>query len=300
MKRIIALWFILFVTNLLARAAINYFVFNHVDIRYEAYVHLVVASLAQVVVLAAALGLITGRSLLIPLKAIGKPTVAGLFLLVDGLVLLLTLMPGLPEWIRLTQPDGFANYYIGGKAVAGGILMVWGSFHPQWTDWDRRWLMLIGVVLCAHGVDCFMPWLAPLSRPLLLHWALLLGWLLFYGPLFALVMVLLVRLETIWSRHSVEAGFTVRYAAAFAVVGATTVGLNVFNRPYLLEPWATFAKACAYLTLTAIVAGSIVAGLSFTEARLPGSLKRERGSNSEGLTADELTSTSRASRGVLK
>ncbi len=256
MKRIIALWFILFVTNLLAPPAINYFIFFHVDVRYEAYVQLVVVPLAEVLVLAAALGLIT-RSVLIPLKAIGKPTATGLFLLVDGLVLLLTLMPGLPEWIRLDQPTGFADYYIGGKAVAGGILVVWGSFHRQWTDWDRRWLMLIGVVLCAHGIDYFMPWLAALSRPFVANWALLVGWLLFYGPLFGVVILLLARLETIWNRHSAEAGFMVRYAAMFAVVGATIVALNVFNRPYLLEPWASVAKACAYLTLTAVVAGSL-------------------------------------------
>jgi hypothetical protein len=148
---------------------------------------------------------------------------------------------------------------MGGKAVAGGILVVWGSFYRKWTDWDRRWLMLIGVVLCAHGVDYFMPWLAALSRPFVANWAQLFGWLLFYGPLFVLVLLLLTRLETIWNRQSVEAGFTVRYAAAFAVLGATIVGLNVFNRPYLLEPWASVAKACAYLTLTAVVAGSLTA-----------------------------------------
>ncbi len=259
MKRIIALWFIFFVTNLLARPAINYFVFNHVDVRYESYVQLVVVPLAEALVLAAALGLITRRSVLIPLKAIGKPTSAGLFLLVDGLVLLLTLMPGLPEWIGLDQPTGFANYYIGGKAVAGGILVVWGSFHRGWTDWDRRWLMLIGVVLCAHGIDYFMPWLAALSRPFVANWALLVGWLLFYGPLFGVVILLLTRLETIWNRHSAEAGFMVRYAALFAVVGATIVALNVFNRPYLQEPWASVAKACAYLAVTAVVAGSLTA-----------------------------------------
>ncbi len=259
MKRIIALWFIFFVTNLLARPAINYFIFYHVDVRYEAYVQLVVVPLAEVLVMAAALGLITRRSVLIPLKAIGKPTAAGLFLLVDGLVLLLTLMPGLPEWIRLDQPTGFANYYIGGKAVAGGILVVWGSFHRGWTDWDRRWLMLIGVVLGAHGIDYFMPWLAALSRPFVAHWAQFYGWLFFYGPLFVLVLLLLTRLETIWNRQSAEAGFMVRYAAMFAVAGATIVALNVFNRPYLLEPWASVAKACAYLALTAVVAGSLAA-----------------------------------------
>ncbi len=269
MKRIIALWFILFVTNLLARPAINYFIFNHVDARYEAYVHLVVAPLAEVLMLAVALGLITSRSVLIPLKAIGKPTAAGLFLLVDGLVLLLTLMPGLPVWIRLDQPGGFANYYMGGKAVAGGILVVWGSFSRQWTDWDRRWLMLIGVILCAHGIDYFMPWLVALSQPFVANWGQLVGWLLFYGPLFLLVLLLLTRLESIWARHSAESGFMVRYAAGFAVVGATIVGVNVFNRPYLLEPWDSVAKVCAYLALTAVVAGSIMAG--FSRGRLPGS-----------------------------
>ncbi|MFB3903483.1 MAG: hypothetical protein ACE15E_08525 [Acidobacteriota bacterium] len=271
MKRMIVLWLILFVTNLLACPAINYFVFNHVDARYEAYVQFVVVSLGQMVVLAAALGLITWRSVLMPLKAIGKPNAAGLFLLADGLVLLLTLMPGLPGWINLSQSDGFANYYMGGKAVAGGILIVGGSFQRQWSDWDRRGLMLIGVILCAHGVDYFMPWLAALSQPFVARWALLMGWLLFYGPLFSIVLVTLAWLETIWARHSEEAEFMVRYAAGFAVVGATMLGLSVFNRPYLLEPWASAAKACAYLALTAVVAGSIVAANSRVGRRGAGS-----------------------------
>jgi len=297
MKRIIALWFILFVANLVAYPAINYLVFNHVDARYEAYVQLVVVSLAEAVVLAAALGLITRRSVLLPLSVMGKPTAAGLFLWVDGLVLLLTLMPGLPEWIRLDQPNGFANYYLGAKALAGGVLVVRGSFNGQWTDWDRRWLMLIGVILAAFGFDYFMPWLAALSQPFVANWALLLGWLLFYGPLFALVLVLLARLETIWARHSAEAGFMVRYAAGSAIVGATIGALNVFNRPYLLEPWASVAKGCTYFTLSVVLAGSIVAG--FSRIRLPGS--GQTGHDPEGAMVDELpTSVGIGTRGVLK
>jgi len=291
MKRIIALWFILFLTNLLVRPAINYFIFNHLDARYEAYVHLVVAPLAEVVLLAAALGLITSRSVLTPLRTIGKPTPAGLFLVVDGLVLLLTLMPGLPQWMRLVQTNGLANFYIGSKAVAGGILVIWGSFYRRWTDWDRRWLMLIGVVLCAYGVDYLTPWLAALLRPFVANWGQLVGWLYFYGPLFVLVLLLLTRLETLWNRHSVEAGFMVGYAAGFAVVGATIVGLNAFNRPYLLEPWASVAKACSFLTLTAVVAGSIVAGLSFRGT--------EAGGDSDESMVDDLR-THKSSQEVLK
>jgi hypothetical protein len=271
MKRIVALWFILFIANLLGRHAINYLIFNHVDARYEAYVQLVVLPVVEALVLAVVLGLITGRSLLVPLKTIGKPTAAGLFLLIDGLVLLLTLMPGLPEWIRLGQPNGFSNYFLGGKAVGGGILVIWGSFYRKWGDWDRRWLMLIGVVLCAHGIDYFMPWLAPLLRPFVTGWGQLFGWLYFYGPLFLFVMLLMARLETVWSKHSADASYMVRYAAMFAVAGAMIVTLNVFNRPYLLEPWAAVAKVCAYLTLTALVAGSILARFSFREDELQNS-----------------------------
>lgn len=301
MKRIIALWFILFVTNLLTPPVINYFIFDHVDIRYEAWVHIVVASLCQVVVLAAVLGMLTMRSVLVPFRLMGKPTAVGVFLWFDGLVLLLTLMPGLPESIRLDQAGGLASYYMGAKAVAGGILLVSSSFRGQWNDWDRRWLMMIGVVLCSYGVDYFMPWLAALSQPFIVHWAQLMGWLLFYGPLFLLVLLLLTRLETVWARHSPEAGFTVRYAMAFAVVGATIVSLNAFNRLYLEEPWASAAKACAYLALTSVVAGSIVGGVSMKgiEPRRP--LGQAPGENSDAprLMIDDLE-TNTGSRGVRK
>jgi len=258
MRRILAFWLILFPINLVVCPAIDYLLFNHVDIRYEALVLFFVIPLAQTVALAAGLGIVTWGSVILPLRTIGRSPAVGLFVLLDAVVLSVTLMPGMPESISLSLPDGFASWYMGIKALAGGMLVVAASLSGRWTDWNRRWLLLIGVLLCAHGLDYFTPWLALLSRPFIARWSLLYGWLLFYGPLFVLVVLLLARLEAIWHSHSRAAGFTVRYAAAFAVIGATMVSLNVYNRPFLLEPWASVAKGCAYLTLTALLAASLI------------------------------------------
>ncbi|RPI28969.1 MAG: hypothetical protein EHM61_03300 [Acidobacteria bacterium] len=262
MTRILALWSALFLINAVARPAINYLVFNHVDARHEALVQTVILPLAATVVLAAALGLITLRSLVLPLRAMRAHTLASLILMVDGLVLAVTIMPGTAEWLKLSQSNGFAGLYMGAKAIAAGAIIVWGSFSERWTDWRRRWLMLIGVLLCAYGLDYFIPWLGPLFGPLMANWNLLLGGLLVYGSLFLLVLLLFAALEAIWTRQSNEAGLAVRYAAAFAVLGATIICLGLFNRPVLDEPWASLVKACSYLALTGILAASMLAAIS--------------------------------------
>jgi hypothetical protein len=258
MKRILQIWAILFLANLAARPAISYLGFNHVDARYEAFVQLVVLPFAETLVLAAVIGAITRRSLLSPLRRLRKDVILSLFLILDAIILLIVLMPGLPEWMRLTEANGFAGLYSALKAICAGILVVAGSFRMTGAG-QRRWLMVFGVALAAYGVDHFAAWLAPLSAALFSSWPPLFQWLFFYGSLFALTIALAAKVESIWAADSPDAGFALRYAALLVALATIVVALSYFNRSFVPPPWNVIVKVLSFLTMTAIVAASWLA-----------------------------------------
>jgi len=258
MNRILRIWVLLFIANLAARPAISYLGFYHVDVRYEAFVQLVVLPIVQTLVLAAFVGAITWRSLFSPLARLRQDPVLSLFVIVDGILLLISLMPGLPDWMRLTAPQGLGGFYGALKAIAAGALAVAACFRIEKAS-QRRWLMVFGVSLCAYGLDYFIGWLSPLSALFFPGWPVLFQWMFFYGPIFAIAMVLAGQVESIWAARCPDAGFILRYAAALASLATVVVALAYFNRSFIPYPWDTVVKILSFLSLTALVLAPLLA-----------------------------------------
>ena len=253
MKQLIKIWLVLFLSHLFARVTFTYLGFRRIDLRFEVFVQLILVPVFQALVLWWIVYQINPKSVLVALRgAIKERPFLGTLLLIDCLLIAAGWSMRNRRWADLTREESVASYYTGLKGLAAGTLTIFSGWTRQWSTGERLWLFIFGIGLSAYGSDYFLGWLQPIPDLLYPEWPLLFRWVFVYGLLFLVSIAMLLKIETIWSRRFPTPALILSCATAFALLAATVVVINTFNKPYLSPPWSVFIKTCAFLSMSAV------------------------------------------------
>lgn len=258
MRRVAGLYLLLLPAALAGSAGVSFFLFRHVDLRFEAFAAIVAIPAFQALVVAA----LSRRPASTPLGALAARALSdrAVALLVAADLLLLALFAlrsGDPAWGLAEGPVPAAWGAAKGLAAAG-LLLVLAGLRPGKAA-GRLALAAFGLGLASYALDAFLPWLHRLPQRVLPGRSLLYRWLASYGALWVVAVAgLLLAGAVLWRRRE-EAGFLADLAAGATLFSGLLVVLNVFLHPFLVEPWQSLVKALGSLTMTSLLASALLA-----------------------------------------
>ncbi len=257
MARFLVVWACLTAALAVTTAVLSFAVFRHLDLRYVALVHL----LAIPVVQALAVGWVRGEwSLSQQARAVRAALrhrwFAALLLLDLGVLAGDHLGSGfaigaaedrvaLTTWWPALQ-----------AAAAGALLLV--ALPRAHGGWRRRpWLLALAVGALAIAGEPWCRWLeaAPDLLPGLLPTA---GrWLVTYGGMAAIGLIVLVRSAATVRDADPVAAFLLDLAAALLFALMLVLVLSLALHPFLNDPWATLVAILTLGCSTCVLAGSL-------------------------------------------
>ncbi|HEX5720080.1 MAG TPA: hypothetical protein VF179_28245 [Thermoanaerobaculia bacterium] len=267
MSRLLALWLTLLAAFWLTRALTSAVIFGNADRSYEGLFLLVTVPALQALLVAWATRRPGPFAHALPVRtALRQPDLRAILLLDAAVLVLGWLLGTLGEvgWFSLTHGRNLVSTWIALKAGAAGtvlFLSTRGSSPEQGEQ--RRWLLGLAAALLALALMILFDVLRPLPALLLPDRPRLLSWLLVHGLLAAAGTGLVLRVQRIF-RHSARktraaAALALDWALGLGLLAALVAALHLFRRPFLTEPWGSFAATCNSLAVTALLAAALLA-----------------------------------------
>lgn len=267
MRRLVLLYLALFPAALLAAGAVSAVVFSRVDLGREAFAATVAVPALQAAVVAALTRSKSAPRVVATLAgAPGVRTVAAL-LAVD-LLLLAASVARPADAVWGVTAGGVPPVWAAVKGLAAGAAFLALAARADAAARLRVLGAAAGAGLAAFSLDAFLPWLAQLPYRVLYGWSLLYKWLATYAPLWLTGMAVLLALAPALSRRSPAAALLADGACGAALLAGLVVVLNVFLRPYLVEPWQSLVELLGSTTMTFLLAAALLA-LRAPEGRRP-------------------------------
>ena len=144
------------------------------------------------------------------------------------------------------------------KAAGAGALLLAALLRTGRSWRTRPWLLALAVCALAVAAEPMFHWLG--AAPDLLHGLVpkALRWLIIYGSLAVLGLIVLVRSASTVRDADPVAAFLFDLAAALLFALLLVVALSLALHPFLSDPWATFAAVLALLCGSSACAGSLL------------------------------------------
>lgn len=263
MSRLLALWLTLLAAFWLTRALTSAVFFGNADRSYEGLFQLVTVPALQALLVAWATRRPGPFAHALPVRAALRQPDLRFILLLDAAVLALGWLLGtLAEvgWFSLTQGRNLPSAWIALKAGAAAVVLFQDSRR---TSPERRWLLGFAAGLLALALMILFDVLRPLPALLLPGRPRLLSWLVIHGLLFAAAAGLVLRVQRLFRRStrriSAAAALALDWALGLGLLAALVAALHLFRRPFLTEPWGSFAATCNSLAVTALLAAALLA-----------------------------------------
>jgi hypothetical protein len=237
MRRFLALYALLAATGVALTLGVSYRVLHSLDLRYSAFLAVVLAPAAQAGLVALAL----------PRQGLSLADAAGrtwrrkrvLFVLALSALTIAALQVVAKPPARL---GGVLPYFMGALAAAAGALFL--------ARGGRLVTALLGLVLLGIAVEPFRPWLGPLPMHVLLSRPPLIRWVVVYGGAFFLAVAVAVQAAVRLRTSAPLAAEHLEAAVFFAFLAALVSVSGYYLRSYLLDPWGRVLGALAALALT--------------------------------------------------
>jgi hypothetical protein len=245
MRRFLVLYALLLVTGVVFTLGFSYRVLHNLDLRYSAFLSVVLAPAAQAALVA----------LTLPRQGLSLADAAKGTWRRKGIVLLLGLSALTIAALQLaTKPPsrlgGVLAYLVGILAAAAGALFL--------ARGGRLVAALLGLVLLGVAIEAFRPWLGPLPGRVLLSWPPVIRWAVIYGCAFFLAVVVAacaaVRLRT----SAPLAAEHLEAAVLFAFLAALVAVPGYYLRSYLLDPWGRVLGALVALAVTFCLSAALL------------------------------------------
>ncbi len=143
------------------------------------------------------------------------------------------------------------------KAAGAGALLLAALLraHGGWRQ--RPWLAALAVCALAVAAELCLHWLGAATDPLHGLVPKALRWLIIYGSLAALGLIVLVRSAATVRDADPVAAFLLDLAAALLFALMVVLVLSLALHPFLSDPWATIAAILALGCSTCVLAGSL-------------------------------------------
>jgi hypothetical protein len=262
MSRLLALWLTLLAAFWLTRALTSAAIFGNADRGYESVFLLVTVPALQALLVAWATRRPGPFAHALPVRtALREPDLRAILVL-DAAVLILGWFLGtLGEvgWFSLTHGRNLPSTWIALKAGAAAVVLFLSTrgASPERGP-ERRWLLGLAGALLALALMVLFDVLRPLPALLLPNRSRPLSWLLVHGILFAAGTGLVLRVQRLF-RKGRAAALALDWALGLGLLAALVAALHLFQRPFLTEPWGSFAATCNSLAVTALLAAALLA-----------------------------------------
>jgi hypothetical protein len=255
LKRFLLLWLCLAIGLTVVTVLVSVLVFHCLDLRYQAFLQLLLIPTFQAAIVAwltRAFGPTRG------LRAI-RETMSHRVVVVVLAINAALLVVG---WLATTAPlvgiAGAVSLHVrwAGLEVLGAAALTLGTVRRCRTWGERFWLCLGSASLLVLGSNAFVPWLRGLEAFVPARFPTVLNWILVYGTILVVAIVLALGAGGVLTRRSGLAGFYVDAAVAAAFCVALVVAASFFLHPYLVEPWASLVRTGLSLAATFVLIGS--------------------------------------------
>ena len=259
MSRLLAIWLTLLAAFWLTRALASAVVFGSADRSYESHLLLVTVPAFQALLVAWATRRPGPFAHALPLRAaLSQPDLRAILVFDAGALALGWILGTLGEvgWFSLSQGRNLPSAWIALKAGAAAVVLF---RNTRERGEEGRWLLGLAAGLLALALMVLFDALRPLPALLLPERPRLLSWLLVHGTLFAAGTGLVLRVQRIFRRGRAAAALALDWALGLALLAALVTALHLFERPFLIEPWASFAATCSSLAVTALLAAALFA-----------------------------------------
>lgn len=264
MSRLLAIWLTLLAAFWLTRALTSAAIFGSSDRSYEGVFLIVTVPAFQALLVAWAVRRPGPFTHALPVQiALRRPNLRTILLLDAAVVVLGWVLGTLGEagWFSLSQGRNLPSSWVALKAAAAGVILLLDTrgSNPERGE-ERRWLLGFAGALLALALMILFDLLRPLPALLLPELRRLLAWLLINGTLAAAGTGLVLRVQRLF-RHSARtvSALALDWTLGLGLLAGLITTLHLFRRPFLIEPWASFAATCNSLAVTALLAAVLLA-----------------------------------------
>ena len=263
MSRLLALWLTLLAAFWLTRALTSAVIFGNADRSYEGLFLLVTVPVLQALLVAWATRRPGPFAHALPVRtALRQPDLRAILLLDAAVLVLGWLLGTLGEigWFNLTHGRNLPSTWVALKAGAAATVLFLGTrgSSPERGE-ERRWILGLAGGLLALALMVLFDVLRPLPALLLPEQPRLLSWLLVHGLLAAAGAGIVLRVQRYFRKGRAAAALALDWALGLGLLAALTAALHLFQRPFLTEPWGSFAATCKSLAVTALLAAALLA-----------------------------------------
>jgi hypothetical protein len=251
MRVFIKFWMVLFCCHLIGRAALSYLLFNHVDLRREVFIEIIVGPPVQALILYLLTAGARSKDSFQRFKYLTNPLLA-IIVLVDLLLVMAGWFPEQLPWADLNQSRSISNYYAGLKSIAGGIVLLSLVLKGGWSSPQRIRLVLFSTGLLAYGVSYYIPWLDRMPDLAFSGWPKLFQWAFSYGLMFTLSIATLLSVERVLRSRSALSAALINCSASLALLGAMVLLIGALDCP---QPGPTpfrLVRTCSFLAMSGI------------------------------------------------
>jgi hypothetical protein len=245
MRRFLVLYALLLVTGVVLTLGISYRVLHSLDLRYSAFLSVVLAPAAQAGLVALTLPR-QGLSLADAAKRTWRRKGVSL-LLGLGALTIATLQVATKPPSRLV---GVLPHLVGILAAAAGALFL--------ARGGRLLTALLGLVLLGIAIETFRPWLGPLPGRILLSWPPVVRWAAVYGGAFSLAVAVATCAGVRLRASAPLAAEHLEAAVLFAFLAALVAVPGYYLRSYLLDPWGRVVDALTALAVTFCLSAALL------------------------------------------
>jgi len=257
MRRFLLLWICLAPPLVVTTFAISIISFRHLDLRYVAFVQLLVIPTCQAAVVTWVGGQCGLSRLAWAVRETIRHRLIALFVVLDvGFLCLGVVMRGHPIFGVAGQSSVHPGWAAVKALIAGAALLGAALLWSRDSRKHRVWVLGLAGFVVAVASNAFFPWLDDL--PELIHGVgpLVIRWLVVYGGLSTLGLIVLFQVSAKVRERSPLAAFYFDLAGACIFAVVLVFALNIFLRPFLVEPWASIVRVLASIGASAFLIGS--------------------------------------------
>lgn len=256
MGRFLLVWICLAIPLVVTTLTISALGFRHLDLRYVTFVQLLVIPVFQAAVVTWVRGQWDlSRSVSAAREAMSHRLIA-LFVVLDVAVLSLGIaVRGYPI-VGIAGESSLHLKWAAVKALIAGAVLLGSAFRAEDSNKSRPWVAGLAVLVLAVSSAGFSPWLNHLPNLIPGRGHMVIRWLIVYGGLSTLGLFALCQVSAKARTHSPLAAFFLDLAGACLFAVALVCVLNIFIRPFLVEPWLSIARGLVSIGATALLVGS--------------------------------------------
>jgi hypothetical protein len=260
-KRFLALWLVLASAFALTRAIVALALAAAVDLRFPAFVELIVVPGVQAAAVSWALRARHGPSPLGPWLAALVWPAARIIAALELAVLIAAWVPAAPPLLHCDEALGVPRLLLAVSLAAAAAL--WARAALQRRDArTRSALAILALALAVLAIEPLTGWLEQAPGRLFPTQTLLVRWLRFEPPLLLALLLVLLAAQATLARERPLASRALDWVLALLLVVSATLVIGFFLHPYLREPWHTFAWTTGAVAANAAMLGGALAGRS--------------------------------------